>query len=165
MWQHLYVAFRDGDGWVLCMRCQSRHWGLHGAAGLLLVQTHTEPTSILLQLRATWTHGGGTWALPGGALDSHEDSISAAAREAYEETGIDPTLLHFKAIFSDDHGNWRYDTVIAHTQVDVGEFDANAESEDLRWVPIDEVAQFDLHPGLRATWPELIGHVKSTLTS
>ena len=165
MWQHLYVAFRDGDGWVLCMRCQSRHWGLHGAAGLLLVQTHTEPTSILLQLRATWTHGGGTWALPGGALDSHEDSISAAAREAYEETGIDPTLLHFKAIFSDDHGNWRYDTVIAHTQGDVGEFDAHAESEDLRWVPIDEVAQFDLHPGLRATWPELIGHVKSTLTS
>jgi 8-oxo-dGTP pyrophosphatase MutT (NUDIX family) len=120
---------------------------------------------VLLQLRATWTHGGGTWALPGGALDSHEDSVTAAAREAYEETGIDPQLLHFKAIFSDDHGNWRYDTVIAHTHVDIGEFDANAESEDLRWVPIDEVAQFDLHPGLRATWPELIRHVKSTLTS
>jgi hypothetical protein len=55
--------------------------------------------------------------------------------------------------------------VIAHTDVDIDQFDANAESEDLRWVPIDEVAQFDLHPGLRATWPELIGHVKSTLAS
>lgn len=163
MWQHLVVAFRDGDGWVLCARCNSRHWGLNGAAGLLLVQTHTKPVSVLLQLRATWTHGGGTWALPGGALDSHEDSLVAAAREAYEETGIDPQLLNFKAIYSDDHGNWRYDTVIAHTDVDVGEFDANAESEDLRWVPVDEVAQFDLHPGLRATWPDLIEQVKATL--
>lgn len=165
MWHYLDVAFRDGDGWVLCRRCQSRHWGLNGAAGLLLVQTHSQPASVLLQLRAAWTHGGGTWALPGGALDSHEDPVMAAAREAYEETGIEPSNLEFKAVYTDDHGNWRYDTVIAHTSVELGAFDANAESEDLRWVPIDDVEHFDLHPGLRATWPELIGHVKSTLAT
>lgn len=89
----------------------------------------------------------------------------AAAREAYEETGIEPSNLEFKAVYTDDHGNWRYDTVIAHTSVELGAFDANAESEDLRWVPIDDVEHFDLHPGLRATWPELIGHVKSTLAT
>jgi 8-oxo-dGTP pyrophosphatase MutT (NUDIX family) len=80
------VATRDGDGWVLCTKCQSRHWGLHGAAGLLLVRTDIEPASVLLQLRAAWTHGGGTWALPGGALDSHEEPWMGAAREAWEET-------------------------------------------------------------------------------
>ena len=118
---------------------------------------------MLLQLRAAWTHGGGTWALPGGALDSHEDSVMAAAREAYEEAGIDPQLLEFKAIFSDDHGNWRYDTVIAHTATDVGAHEANAESEDLRWVALEDVQHFELHPGLRQSWPTLIDHVKETL--
>ena len=94
------MAFRDGDGWVLCTKCQSRHWGLHGAAGLLLVRTDLETPCVLLQLRAAWTHGGGTWALPGGALDSHEDSVTAAAREAHEEAGIEPEHLEFKAISS-----------------------------------------------------------------
>ena len=145
--------------------CGQRHWGLHGAAGLLLVRTDTEPARVLLQLRAAWTHGGGTWALPGGALDSHENSVMAAAREAWEETGIDPDLLEFKMVFSDDHGNWRYDTVIAHAAADVGAFEANAESEALHWVPVDDVAAYDLHPGLRRSWPDLIGHVKITLSA
>ena len=159
------MATSDGNGWVLCDRCHSRHWGLHGAAGLLLVRTDLNPICVLLQLRAGWTHGGGTWALPGGALDSHEDPVMAAAREAWEETGIDPEALTFKAIYSDDHGNWRYDTVIAHAASDVGAYEANAESADLRWVPLEEVAGFDLHPGLRATWPDLIDHVKASLQS
>ncbi len=29
------MASGDGNGWVAC-RCGQRHWGLHGAAGLLL---------------------------------------------------------------------------------------------------------------------------------
>ena len=165
MCKHQGMPNGDGNGWVLCDRCHARHWGLHGAAGLLLVRTDLEPASVLLQLRAAWTHGGGTWALPGGALDSHETPVMAAAREAWEETGINPEDLSFKAIYSDDHGNWRYDTVIAHASSDVEAYEANAESEDLRWVPLDEVGYFDLHPGLRATWPELIEHVKSSLQS
>ena len=156
------MGFRDGDGWVRCL-CGQVHWGLHGAAGLLLVRTDTEPASVLLQLRAEWTHGGGTWALPGGALDSHEDSFAAAAREAWEEAGIDPAALTFKAIFSDDHGNWRYDTVIAHATDDPGAHEANAESDAIRWVPLDEVGEFELHPGLRRSWSELADLVRSTL--
>jgi len=159
------VGFRDGDGWVLCQQCNARHWGRFGAAGLLLVRTDLSPVCVLLQLRAGWVHGGGTWALPGGALDSHENPVMAAAREAYEEAGIDPEILDFKAVFTDDHGNWRYDTVIAHAHSDIGEFEANAESEDLQWVPIDNVGGFNLHPGLRATWPTLIDQVKATLTA
>lgn len=156
------MAFRDGDGWVYC-NCGNRHWGVHGAAGLLLVRLDLDEPRVLLQLRAAWTHGGGTWALPGGALDSHEDSVTAAAREAHEEAGIDPRSLEVKGIFSDNHGNWRYDTVIAHTHVDPGAHEANAESEDLQWVLVDDVAGFDLHPGLRGAWDELVVHVKSTL--
>ena len=31
------------------------------------------------------------------------------------------------------------------------------------WVRIDDVAGFDLHPGLRGSWGDLITHLKSTL--
>jgi len=118
---------------------------------------------VLLQLRAAWTHGGGTWALPGGALDSHEDSVTAASREATEEAGIKSDEFLVKAVFSDDHGPWRYDTVIAHSNGDAGAFAANAESEDLRWVRIDDVTNFPLHAGLAAAWPALREQVLSTL--
>lgn len=152
----------DGDGWVMCL-CGRPHWGLYGAAGLLLVRRDLDDAHVLLQLRAAWTHGGGTWALPGGALDSHEDPVTAAAREAWEEAGIEPEHLDVKAVYSDDHGNWRYDTVIAHTDGDAGAHAANAESEDLRWVPLDEVDRYPLHPGLAASWPHLRRHVADTL--
>lgn len=156
------VGVRDGDGWVLC-DCGQYHWGLHGAAGLLLVRIDTEIPHVLLQLRAAWTHGGGTWALPGGALDSHEDAVTAAAREAWEEAGVHPSHLEVKSVFSDDHGPWRYDTVIAHTSGDAGAHAANAESADLRWVAVHEVHDYDLHPGLRAAWPHLNDHVAKSL--
>lgn len=156
------MAFRDGDGWVDC-DCGHRHWGLHGAAGLLLVRRDQSEPFVLLQLRAAWTHGGGTWALPGGALDSHEDSVSAAAREASEEAGVDANDFRVRDIFSDDHGSWRYDTVIAHCHGDAGAFAANAESEDLRWVLLAEVVDFELHSGLAAAWPQLHMRVLATL--
>lgn len=143
--------------------CGHRHWGLFGAAGLLLVRRDLGAPHVLLQLRAAWTHGGGTWALPGGALDSHEDSVTAASREATEEAGIKADEFHVKDVFSDDHGPWRYDTVIAHSNSDAGAFAANAESEDLRWVLIDDVTNFPLHAGLAAAWPALRDKVLATL--
>jgi len=143
--------------------CGHRHWGLHGAAGLLLVRRDQNEPLVLLQLRAAWTHGGGTWALPGGALDSHEDSVSAAAREALEEAGIDANDFRVCDVFSDDHGSWRYDTVIAHCRGDAGAFAANAESEDTRWVLLAEVASFELHSGLAAAWPQLHQRVLAML--
>ena len=118
---------------------------------------------MLLQLRAAWTHGGGTWALPGGALDSHEDPVDAAAREANEEAGIDPAQIEVKSIFTDDHGNWGYHTVIAHCVGDAGACEANAESDEVRWVPLDQVSGYDLHAGFAASWPTVHGHVVTTL--
>jgi len=158
------MAFRDGDGWVMCS-CGHKHWGLHGAAGLLLIRLDMSEPHVLLQLRAAWTHGGGTWALPGGALDSHEDSVTAAGREAAEEAGINSDHYLVRDVFSDDHGPWRYDTVIAHTNGDAGAFAANAESEDLQWVTLDKVETFSLHAGLAGAWPQLHKRVLATLNS
>jgi 8-oxo-dGTP diphosphatase len=156
------MGVRDGDGWVAC-HCGRPHWGLYGAAGLLLVRRDLPHPHVLLQLRAAWTHGGGTWALPGGALDSHEDPVAAAAREAWEEAGIRADVIEVVDVFSDDHGNWGYHTVIAHTHGDPGAYEANPESDEVRWVLLDDVSTFTLHPGLAASWPSLLLRVTSTL--
>ena len=158
------MAHRDGNGFMLC-DCGREHWGLHGAAGLLLVRTDLHPPHVLLQLRAGWTHGGGTWAVPGGARDSHEDIVTAAIREAREEVGVDSTRMEVRHVFADDHGSWRYDTVIAFTKDDAGVYAANHESAETRWVPLDDVATFDPHPGLGANWPEIALLVRAELAA
>lgn len=157
------MGFRDGDGWVFCQRCQSRHWGLYGAAGLLMVRLDLETPRVLLQLRAAWTHGGGTWAIPGGALDSHEDPITAAVREAWEEVGIDVEAVTVKDVYRDDHVNWNYFTVIAHVAGDIIVSEGNYESEEIEWVALDAVDSYPLHPGMRGTWPQLRDLVSATL--
>jgi len=150
------MSARDGDGWIQCA-CGNKHWGLNGAAGILLVRG----TQILLQHRAPWVHNGDTWGIPGGARDSHESVLEAAIREAKEETGIDPVHLTPIQTFSDDHGSWRYDTVIAYASDDLVARELNDESHEVRWVEIDEVDELTLHPSFEKSWPTLTGLVQA----
>ena len=144
----------DGNGWVECS-LGHRHWGVHGAAGLLLhAVDDSAVVRVLLQHRAAWSHHGDTWGLPGGARDSHEDVVSAALREAVEEAALDPALLRTRHTFVDDHGAWSYTTVYADTPRPVPT-SANRESVALEWVAVDDVAARDLHPGFAATWPQV----------
>jgi 8-oxo-dGTP diphosphatase len=144
------MAARDGDGWVECA-CGNQHWGLNGAAGILILRSN----EILLQHRAPWVHNGDTWGIPGGARDSHESTIEGAFREAVEETGIDTTLLTPLHTFCDDHGSWKYETVIARAEEGLVAHEVNDESHEGRWVHIDEVAHMALHPSFAKSWPEL----------
>lgn len=147
----------DGNGWVQC-RCGHRHWGRHGAAGLLLLRPCREPgpVELLLQLRAAWTHLGGTWGLPGGATDSHETAAESALREAWEEAGVRPSHVEVLATaVSTDHGDWTYTVVVGRALGDVGAHAANAESTEVRWVLHQDVAGLPLHPGLADSWEEL----------
>jgi len=144
------MAARDGDGWVECA-CGNKHWGLNGAAGILILRGH----EILLQHRAPWVHNGDTWGIPGGARDSHESTLEGAFREAIEETGIDTELLTPLHTFTDDHGSWKYDTVIARAEVGLVAHEVNDESHEVRWVQIDLVSQMALHPSFAKSWPEL----------
>lgn len=140
----------DGNGWVEC-GCGSRHWGKHGAAGLFLVVEGRG----LLQLRPNWAHQGGTWAIPGGARDSHETVIAGALREAQEETALDPSLVTVQGVHRFQHPDWRYDTVLARCEV-LPEVAEHAESVLLEWVPLTEIGTRDLHPGFASALPELL---------
>jgi len=145
----------DGNGWTRCA-LGHRHWGVHGAAGLLLRRRDAEAArSVLMQHRAAWTSDGDTWGIPGGARDSHETWVEAALREAREEAGINAAALEVVDEWTDDHGGWAYVTVVADAiapQLIV----ANAESAELRWVPEPEVAALALHPGFARSWPLLL---------
>ena len=144
------MSARDGDGWVEC-DCGFKHWGLNGAAGLLLIRDRT----VLLQHRAPWVHNGDTWGIPGGARDSHESIFEAALRESHEEIGIEINLVTQLEVFSDNHGNWRYDTVIATAHPDLVAHEQNDESLEIQWVKFEGVASMKLHPSFAKSWPEL----------
>jgi 8-oxo-dGTP diphosphatase len=149
------VAAHDGNGWVDC-RCGRRHWGLHGAAGLVLLRPATAAVEVLMQLRAGWTHEGGSWGVPGGARDSHEDVVAAAVREASEEAGVRPEQIRVLTCRPGvDHQDWQYTYVIARVEAPMELGAVTAESEELRWVALPDVAGLLLHPALGRAWAGL----------
>ncbi|GAA3719864.1 NUDIX domain-containing protein [Nonomuraea antimicrobica] len=149
------MTAKDGDGWAACSQGH-RHWGVHGASGLLLVH-HDEGgvPYVLMQKRSWWSHHGGTWGLPGGARDSHEDAVTSALREAHEEAALGAEGLRVQGVYLDDHGGWAFETVIAESSELLAATPANAESSELRWLPLPEVTARRLHPGFAATWSEI----------
>src|ERR1700690_4361532 len=112
------MSGRSGNGWGTCEQ-EDQHWGLFGAAGLLaFVPGPDSPggSLVLLQHRAKWSHEGGTWSLPGGAMDSEETPAEGGLREADEECGVNPKLVVPRGLFSDEHGGSVCHTVLAEAQ-------------------------------------------------
>jgi 8-oxo-dGTP diphosphatase len=143
----------DGDGWVRC-DLGHRHWGRHGAAGLLSgAPGSTGRTLVLLILRVGWSQHGGTWGPPGGARDSHESPAGAALREAAEECGADLLGVSIHGLLTDDHGGWCYQTLIGWAGGPFAVRAASWEATEVAWVPADEVTARPLHPGFAAGWP------------
>lgn len=151
----------DGDGWVTGPE-GDKHWGLFGAAGMLL---HDPARGVLLQHRVAWSHHGGTWGIPGGARHSGESAIDAAIRESAEETGIpgrgDIDLLGVSVL---DLGYWSYSTLVARARTPLTPHVTDVESVDVDWVPVADVSRLELHPGFAADWPALSGALDTRLT-
>ena len=151
---------QPGDGWVNC-RCGNKHWGLFGAAGLLLVALSDsgEVAEFALQHRASFSHEGDTWGTPGGAIMPDETSLAAAIRECQEEIGLP---LDFQpAVFAEHlvtHHDWSYTTWLA--TVPASEKPSlsvmNEESIAVAWQPIAELNQLKLHPAFKNSLPELL---------
>lgn len=123
---------------------------------MLLAPGAGDSRVVLLQHRAEWSHEGGTWALPGGARDSHESAADAALREANEEAGIRAAQEHVRSeqVTASVPGGWTYTTVIADADEPLATV-PNRESIELRWVPVADVDALPLHSGFKASWPGL----------
>lgn len=138
-----------GDAWVEGPD-GTRYWGAFGAAGLVVFHPDA---GVLLQHRAEWSHHGGTWGIPGGAIRQGEDAISGALREANEEAGVPSELVTvlFTQLF--DLGFWSYTTVVVQSSDVFEPVMGDAESEDLAWIALELVEDFPLHPGFASSWP------------
>ncbi|WP_127482172.1 NUDIX hydrolase [Microbacterium oxydans] len=140
-----------GDAWVIA-ESGEKYWGRFGAAGLL---AYDPDRGILLQHRVSWSHFGGTWGLPGGALHEGESAIAGAIREAQEEAGVPDGAVRARFTSVLDLGIWAYTTVVADVRVPFEPVISDPESVALEWVPVDQVDSRPLHPGFGASWPAL----------
>lgn len=140
-----------GDAWVIADSGE-KYWGRFGAAGLMAVDPRR---GILLQHRAGWSHFGGTWGIPGGARHQGEDAMEAALRESAEEAGVPRDAVRPRCISVLDKQVWTYTTVLADVVTPFEPQISDQESLDLRWVPLDELAGYPLHPGFEKSWPAL----------
>ncbi|MEV4570298.1 NUDIX domain-containing protein [Nonomuraea sp. NPDC049419] len=145
-----------GDAYTECAQGH-QHWGTEeGAAGLL--PYHRGPggeVHVLMQLRSLETHHGGLWGPVGETRDRGETPVAAALRGAGEEVRLNLDDVRVRSVHHDDHGGWAYDTVIAELPHRAEAWPASPVSLDVRWVPLREVAQLNLHPDFAASWPEV----------
>lgn len=143
------------------MECgDHQHWGLYGAAGLLLVRRGDDavPRDIVLQHRAAWSHMGGTWGIPGGALAPGESPCDGALREAEEEADVPGSVVEVVGTHVLRHEVWSYTTVLGEVRPGnvVVPRAADAESVEVRWVALGDLDRFELMPPFEAALPSLL---------
>ncbi|MGB9914088.1 MAG: NUDIX hydrolase [Candidatus Bathyarchaeales archaeon] len=109
---------------------------------------------ILLEKRKS-APAKGEWSVPAGLVELGESIEQAVIREVKEETGLDvasPRLVDvIDHISLDEKGAVKYHFVIIDYFVTVtgGELRAASDADDLKWVPLDEVEQYDLTESFR----------------
>jgi 8-oxo-dGTP diphosphatase len=146
----------SGDGFVTVADGGVR-WGRFGAAGILARHVDVDGVVwLFLARRSMLCHRGGTWAIPGGALDDGEVPLEGALREFAEEVGALPTAFEVVETHQDDHGGWSYWTIM----VDVPErfpvpSSLGWETDDARWVAAHEVSGLPLFDAFEATLARL----------
>ena len=115
---------------------------------LLLIQRGKDP-------------GRGLWAVPGGMVELGETSREAAAREAFEETGlvveVGDVVWIADAVVHDEQGRIRYHNVIVDflAKAPIGEPQCADDAMDVRWIGPEDIVDITV---TRSMWP-LLEHV------
>ena len=104
----------------------------------------------LLLVRRGRGRAQGSWAVPGGRVRAGELLAEAVVRELLEETGIEGVCGNLLGVIEllDDDGP--HQVVLAHlvTLMEAVEPIAGDDAAEARWVPLVDVAELRLAPGL-----------------
>lgn len=104
--------------------------------------------------REWYADGRGTWAHPGGWLDSGEDPLAAAAREVLEETSVEVRpidLIGYTSNYSDDGQRWITTLIVRCEYVDGDPVVMEPDKcPVVAWVPVENVDDLPLFAPTRA---------------
>jgi 8-oxo-dGTP diphosphatase len=103
----------------------------------------------LLMVRRGHGPAGGTWSLPGGRIEGGETTAEALVREVAEETGLVVVcgpFVGWAELFEDE----AHVVVLDFEAVVLGDGlpTAGDDAAEVEWVPLDEVVDRRLSPGL-----------------
>ena len=104
----------------------------------------------LLLVRRGRGRAQGHWAVPGGRVRSGELLAEAVVRELEEETGIEGVCGNLLGVLEllDDGEPHQVVLVHAVTLMEAPEPVAGDDAAEARWVPLTDVTDFRLAPGL-----------------
>lgn len=100
----------------------------------------------------------GNWSLPGGAIELGESIPAAAVRETFEETGIMCEITGLVGTYSNprhvilytSNGEVRQEfSIVLKARHTSGTPMLSAESSEVRWVPVHELAALPMHDSMR----------------
>ncbi len=97
------------------------------------------------------------WSIPGGGMEPGESVRQAASREVSEETGINCEVTGLVGIYSNPHHVAAYDdgevrqefSICLTARVLDGSLRTSSESSEVRFVPVADIATYDIHQSIR----------------
>lgn len=113
---------------------------IHVAVGVVI-----QNGEILLSKRHGDQHLAGLWEFPGGKVEAGEPIKDALARELYEELAISITSAETLCEISYDYPE-KSVTLHVFTVMEFGGEARGVEGQEVRWVPIMDLANYPLPP-------------------
>lgn len=146
--RNLMLSLLDRHGRALADR---GHAAAHLTASTLVLDAGRGHLAMLLHTKL------GRWLQPGGHADGDMELAGVALREATEETGIEGLVVLDRPVDLDVHLVDHRDALGDHLHLDVrfvavapdgAVLSGNHESDDLRWVAVDELHELTDEPSL-----------------